>query len=125
MVYFTCQRRNKEENKVAFCRINLSHSEFVNFVHQKNRLLRQPGVVIFDIFLKQILEQSDIYALLNAFDVAIELYIPNWGEMNRPGNLGYPSLRVIKSRRSRADTRPYPYQISLTQGIAIQTDYYH
>ena len=104
--------------------ISLSHSEFVNFVHQKNRLLRQPGVVLFDIFLKQVLDRSNLYALLNAFDVAIELYIPNWGEMNRPGNLGYPSLRVIKSRGSRADTRPYPYRISFTEGIMVQRDYY-
>ncbi len=104
--------------------INLPHSVFVNFVHQKNRLLRQPGVVLFDIFLKQILNRTDLYALLNAFDVAIELYIPDWGEMNRPGNLGYPSLRVIKSRGTRADTRPYPYRISLSEGIVVQTDYY-
>jgi circadian clock protein KaiC len=104
--------------------ITLPHADFVNLIHRKNRLLRQHGVVLFDIFLKQILSQSDLYALLNAFDVAIDLYIPNWGEMNRPGNFGYPSLRVIKSRGTRADTRPYPYRISQTEGIVVQKDYY-
>ncbi|AKG20069.1 ATPase domain-containing protein [Calothrix sp. 336/3] len=105
--------------------INYPHADFVTLVHRKNRLLRQPGVVLFDIFLTKILNQSDLYGLLNTFDVVIDLYIPNWGEMNRPGNLGYPSLRVVKSRGTRADTRPYPYRISQTEGIVVQQDYYH
>ncbi|NES68890.1 MAG: hypothetical protein F6K24_28510 [Okeania sp. SIO2D1] len=101
-----------------------STTEFVNLIYRKNRLLRQPGVVLLDIFLKGILPEAALISLLNAYDIAIELYRPNWGDMNQQGNLGYPSLRLTKARGIKVDPRPYPYKLSPTEGIVLQADYY-
>ena len=98
--------------------------EFVALVHRKNRLLRRPDVSIFDTLLLQMLEKSELYSLLNAFDVVVDLYTPDWGEMALSGNTGYRALRVRKVRGASADTRPYPYTISPTEGIVVQKDYY-
>lgn len=97
---------------------------FVALVHRKNRLLRRPDVSIFDTLLLQMLEKSELYSLLNAFDVVVDLYTPDWGEMALSGNTGYRALRVRKVRGASADTRPYPYTISRTEGIVVQKDYY-
>lgn len=101
-----------------------SHSEFVHLVYRKNRLLKQPDVVFFDTFLKGILEPGMLSSLLNAYDICVELYRPDWGDMNQLGNSGYPSLRITKARSVKADIRPYPYRLHESEGIAIQTDYY-
>jgi circadian clock protein KaiC len=98
--------------------------EFVELVHRKNRLLRRPDVTTFDTLLLQMLEKSELYSLLNAFDVVVDLYTPDWGEMALSGNTGYRALRVRKVRGANADTRPYPYIISRTEGIVVQKDYY-
>jgi circadian clock protein KaiC len=98
--------------------------EFVELVHRKNRLLRRPDVTTFDTLLLQMLEKSELYSLLNAFDVVLDLYTPDWGEMALSGNTGYRALRVRKVRGANADTRPYPYVISRTEGVVVQKDYY-
>ena len=101
-----------------------AHDDFVSLVYRKNRFLRQPGVVLFDIFLKGILQPGLRASLLNAYDISIELYRPDWGEMSQLGNSGYPSLHITKARGIKADTRPYPYRIREGEGIVVQTDYY-
>lgn len=101
-----------------------SHSDFVSLIYRKNRLLHQPSVVLFDIFLKGILEPELRSSLVNAYDISIELYRPDWGEMHQLGNSGYPSLRITKARGVKADTRPYPYRIRDGEGVVVQTDYY-
>ena len=101
-----------------------SQADFVKLIYRKNQLLRQPGVVQFDVFLKDILLPGQQSSLLNAYDNVIDLYRPNWGDMNPQGNLGYPSLRVIKTRGIRSDTRPYPYSLAPTEGVVIQANYH-
>jgi circadian clock protein KaiC len=98
--------------------------ELVGMVHRKNRLLLKPNVVLFDILLKQTLQTSELYSLLNAFDIVLDLYTPDWGEMKQAGISGYRVLQVLKARGAYADTRPYPYTISSTEGIVVQKDYY-
>lgn len=97
--------------------------QFVELVHRKNRLLRRPDVVLFDTLLRQTLQESELYSLLNAFDVVVDLTTPDWGEMEQAGQ-GMRALRVRKARGVRADTRPYPYVISPTEGIVVQKEYY-
>ena len=100
------------------------HTAFVNLVDRKNRLLRQPGVLIFDVFLIGILEAGLRSSLLNAYDVSIEMYRPDWGAMNQHGTFGYPSLRITKARGARVDHRPYPYALSATEGVKMQANFY-
>lgn len=99
--------------------------EFVMLVHRKNRLLRQAGVTIFDTFPQRVLEQSTLANLLNAFDVILDLYTPDWGEMSVTGGVGgYRVMQVRKAPAVGVDTRPYPYTISQHEGIIIQRDFY-
>jgi circadian clock protein KaiC len=98
--------------------------EFVPLVHHKNRMLRRPDVAFFDTLLRQMLQESEHYSLLNAFDVVLDLYTPNWGEMKLAGNTGYRALQVCKARAAAVNARPYPYTISPTEGIVVQKDYY-
>lgn len=98
--------------------------EFVELVHRKNQLLRRPDVALFDALLREMLARSDLYSLLNAFDVVLDLYTPDWGEMKLAGYTGHRALRVRKARGVSADIRPYPYIISPTEGIVVQKEHY-
>lgn len=53
-------------------------SDFVALVHRQIRMLRRTDVAIFCTLLRQTLQVSDHYSLLNAFDVVLDLYVPDW-----------------------------------------------
>lgn len=97
--------------------------EFISLIHRKNRALRQPGITLFDTLPHDVLEPKDLNRMLNAFDVIIDLYTPNWGDMRMVGGGGYRVLKVQKAP-SNVDTRPYPYLIDPARGIVIQDDFY-
>ena len=98
--------------------------EFISLIYRKNRLLRQPDVAMFNTFPQLAMEDSERYSLLNAYDVVLNLYTPNWGEMNQQGKIGNRVLKIGKIRGARADLRPYPYTISPNEGILLQKNYY-
>ncbi len=104
--------------------LNITPGEFVSLVYRKNRLLRRPDVAILDIMLWDTVRDHNLSNLLNTFDVVLDLYTPNWGEMNLAGSVGYRAMQVRKARGVRADSRPFPYTISPTEGIVVQSDYY-
>lgn len=104
--------------------LGLSASDFVSLIYRKNRLLRQPDVALFDTILRETVQGHDLSNLLNTFDVVLDLYTPNWGEMNLAGSIGYRAMQIRKARGVRIDNRPYPYTISTTEGILVQSDYY-
>lgn len=104
--------------------LNLNSEEFVALINRKNRLLCQPGIVLFDTKLRHTLERRHHYSLFNAYDVVLDLYTPNWGEMSPAGRTGYHVLQVHKARGTNVDPRPYPYVISRTEGIIVQSEYY-
>ncbi len=98
-------------------------SEFVALVHRKTRMLRRPDVAVFSTLLRETLERSDLYSLLNAFDVVIDLYTPDWGEVRLNGNMGYRALQVRKARGVRISNQSFPYTISPTQGVVIHKEF--
>ncbi len=98
-------------------------SAFVALVHCKTRMLRRPDVAVLSTLLRETLERSDLYSLLNAFDVVIDLYTPDWGEVRLNGNMGYRALRVRKARGVRASNQSFPYTISPTQGMVIHKEF--
>jgi circadian clock protein KaiC len=104
--------------------LNYSPDEFVAVVNRKNRLINQPEVTIFDTILHKTLLEGQMYSLLNAYDIVLDLYIPNWGEMGLSSETGYRALRVNKARGVGADLRPYPYTISPAQGLQLENHFY-
>ncbi|MFW9996456.1 MAG: RAD55 family ATPase [Candidatus Odinarchaeota archaeon] len=103
--------------------LDYSATEFVKLIHRKNQVLQSPDISIFDIILRDTLSKREIYKLVNSYDVCMDLYIPDWGEMKQAGETGSRVLRVKKARGIITDTRPYPYVIS-SEGIQIQKNFY-
>ena len=98
--------------------------EFISLVHRKNRLLGRPDISLFDVMLAQTLEGNQLHSLMNTYDIVIDLFIPDWGEMTVAGISGYRALQMTKVRGARVDGRPYPYTINDNIGIVVQKDYY-
>ena len=96
---------------------------FVAFVHRQTRILRRPDVAIFTTLLRETLERSDLYSLLNAFDLVIDLYTPDWGEVRFNGNMSYRVLRISKARGTSTSNQSFPYTINPAQGIVIHKDF--
>lgn len=99
-------------------------AEFVRVVHRKVRRLRRPDVAILDTLLHQMLQPADLYSLMGAYDVVLDLYTPDWGEMRAAGAAGGRVLQVRKTRGAHADGRPHPYAIVPGEGIVLRGDYY-
>lgn len=103
--------------------VQYAPDEFITFIERKNRLLRQLDVALFDTILPKTLNESILYSLLNSYDVVLDVYVPNWGEMGQTGQ-GFRVLQVRKSRGTHSDTRPYPYTIRQGKGISVQEGFY-
>ena len=104
--------------------LGVSSDDFVSLVQYKNRVLCRPDVVLYDTLLRRTLLENQVYSLVNAYDVVVDLYTPDWGEMSLSGNIGYRALQVSKARTTHVDLRPYPYVISSAEGIVVQKGYY-
>ncbi|GAC1462413.1 MAG: hypothetical protein NVSMB70_08890 [Chamaesiphon sp.] len=103
--------------------IQYASDEFIKFIESKNRLLRRINVALLDTILPKTLNESILYSLLNSYDVALDVYIPNWGEMGQAGQ-GFRVIQIRKTRGIQADTRPYPYTIRPGKGVVVQEGFY-
>ncbi|MHA1401721.1 MAG: RAD55 family ATPase [Candidatus Heimdallarchaeaceae archaeon] len=103
--------------------INNSAKDFIEFIDYKNRIFRRSNVIIFETLLAKTLEENILYNTMQSYDVVIEMFEPNWGEM---GESGQPlrAIRVKKARGAYVNTRIYPYIIKKGEGIVIQKDIY-
>lgn len=97
--------------------------EFVAFIEQKNRLLRQPNLALLDTILPGTLSDHISYSLRNNYDVVLDIYHPDWGEMEQTGQ-GLRVLKVNKARGVNITTRPYPYTIHSGVGVVMQEGFY-
>lgn len=97
--------------------------EFVAFVEQKNRLLRQPTLALMDTILPGTLNEHISYSLRNNYDVVLDIYHPDWGEMEQTGQ-GLRVLKVNKARGVNVNTRPHPYTIRPGVGVVMQEGFY-
>lgn len=98
-------------------------NDFVAFTESKNRLLRRPDVALFDTIVPKTLSENVRYSLLNSYDVVVDIYVPDWGEMGQVGQ-GLRALHVRKARGTRVDTRPYPYTARPGEGVLVQEGFY-
>jgi len=99
-------------------------NRFVEMIHRKNLLLRNAGAVIFDLMLDQILSTVEFNRMMGAYDVMIELFYPDWGEMQQQG-IGSNAFRIVKSRISKFDNHPYPYTIERGKGVVLHRWFYN
>jgi len=99
--------------------VNLSPREFLSLVYEKNRVLRQEGLALMDLYLTQTVESSTLYTVSSAYDVFVELYVTE-----ERGGVPKRSIRVRKLRGGTYDPRPFPFTIRPQQGVVVNTNYY-
>jgi len=99
--------------------INYAPEEFTHLVHEKNRVLNDPGVSHLDLYLAGALRDNVAISLLNAYDVTLELYYSR-----EEGAVPKRNMRIRKIRGGNFDPRPFPFEIRRKVGVTVDTAYY-
>lgn len=102
--------------------IGMSPEEFKAMLNKRKALIGRPDVAMFDTVMAAEDELQPF--LTNHFDVVIDLYTPDWGDLRGADDRGRPVMRVVKARGVRVDTRPYPFRVSKEGGVVVQKDFY-
>lgn len=93
--------------------------DLIHLVYEKNRILKDPGIVLLDLYLADAMEVRDMNCLSNSYDVMLQLfYAEDRGGMPRR------NLQVRKVRGSTFDPRPFPFSIHREHGILVDSDFY-
>ncbi|MBI3945641.1 MAG: hypothetical protein HY321_06970 [Armatimonadetes bacterium] len=93
--------------------------DLVHLVYEKNRILKEPDVVLLDLYLSNALDARDQNCISNAYDVTLDLFYAE----ERSG-IPRRSLQVRKVRGGTFDPRPFPFAIHREHGILVDGDYY-
>ncbi|MEA3202136.1 MAG: circadian clock protein KaiC [Thermoplasmata archaeon] len=101
--------------------VGMTPEEFKGMLN-KRRLFARSDISMLDTVMASN-DQLQPY-LTNHFDVVIDLYTPDWGDLRGADDRGRPVMRVVKARGVRVDTRPYPFRISKEGGVVVQKDFY-
>lgn len=102
--------------------IGMSAEEFKSMLTKRKSLVNRPDVALFDTVMAS---ETDLQPfLVNHFDVVVDLYTPDWGDLRGADDRGRPVMRVVKARGVRVDTRPYPFRVSKEGGVVVQKDFY-
>ena len=102
--------------------IGMSPEEFKAMLNKRKALIGRPDVAMFDTVMAA---EDDLQPFLtNHFDVVIDLYTPDWGDLRGADDRGRPVMRVVKARGVRVDTRPFPFRVSKEGGVVVQRDFY-
>ncbi|HUR67780.1 MAG TPA: ATPase domain-containing protein [Candidatus Thermoplasmatota archaeon] len=102
--------------------VGMSPEEFKAILTKGRLLSSSPQVSMLDtVMASQDVLQS---YLTNHFDVVIDLYTPDWGDLRGADDRGRPVMRLVKARGVRVDSRPYPFRVSREGGVVVQKDFY-
>ena len=102
--------------------VGLSAEDFKSMLTRRRLLGSRPDVSMLDTVM---MSNDLLHAYLtNHFDVVLDLYTPDWGDLKGADDRGRPVMRIVKARGVRVDTRPYPFRISREGGVVVQKDFY-
>lgn len=97
----------------------LSPRDLVHLVYEKNRILKEPDVVLLDLYLSNAMDERDMNCVSNAYDVMLQLlYAEDRGGIPRR------NLQVLKVRGGTFDPRPFPFSIHREHGLLVDSEYY-
>ncbi|HEX2021964.1 MAG TPA: ATPase domain-containing protein [Candidatus Thermoplasmatota archaeon] len=102
--------------------VGMSPEDFKAMLNKRKSLSSRPDVSLFDTVMAA--DDALQPFLTNHFDVVVDLYTPDWGDMRGADDRGRPVMRVVKARGVRVDTRPYPFRVSKEGGVVVQKDFY-
>ncbi len=97
----------------------ISARDLTHMVYEKNRILKEPGVVLLDLYLANTMEARDMNSLSNAYDVTLRLFY-----VEDRGGIPRRNIQVRKVRGGTFDPRPFPFSIQREHGLLVDSDYY-
>ena len=102
--------------------VGMPPEEFKSLLTRNRTLGSSPQVSV----LQTVMASQDMIQsyLTNHFDVVIDLYTPDWGDLRGADDRGRPVMRLVKARGVRVDSRPYPFRVSKEGGVVVQKDFY-
>jgi circadian clock protein KaiC len=102
--------------------VGMSPEEFKSMLTKRRQYATRSDISMMDT----VMASTDLLQpyLTNHFDVVVDLYTPDWGDLRGADDRGRPVMRVVKARGVRVDTRPYPFRISKEGGVVVQKDFY-
>ena len=102
--------------------MGLPPDQFKIFLTRRRQLVNRPDVSAFDT----VMSSNDTLQpyLTNHYDMVLDLYTPDWGDLRMAGDSDKPVVRVVKARGLKVDTRPYPYRVRSEGGVVVQKEFY-
>lgn len=102
---------------------HLDPAELLVTAERAIRLLRHPQIALLATLHAEMLDAATAGRLASLFDVVVDLYLPDWGEMADDGRR-QPVLAVRKAPAPSVDPRPYPYRVEPGVQLVVRTDFY-
>lgn len=102
--------------------MGLPPDQFKIYLTRRRQLVSSRDVSIFDTVMTT---TDDLQPYLtNHYDMVVDLYSPDWGDLRSAGSSEKPVMRAVKARGLKVDTRPYPYRIRSEGGVVVQKEFY-
>lgn len=102
--------------------MGLPPDQFKIYLTRRRQLVSGRDVSVFDT----VMTTTDTLQpyLTNHYDMVVDLYSPDWGDLRAAGSSEKPVMRVVKARGLKVDTRPYPYRVRAEGGVVVQKEFY-
>jgi len=98
---------------------DLAPRDLLHLVYEKNRILKEPDVVLLDLYLANAMDDRDMNSVSNAYDVALRLFYAE-----DRGGIPRRNLQIRKVRGGTFDPRPFPFSIHREHGLLVDSEYY-
>ncbi|HHX39212.1 MAG TPA: hypothetical protein GX715_04540 [Armatimonadetes bacterium] len=98
----------------------LAPRDLIHLVYEKNRILKEPDVVLLDLYLADAMDPRETNSVSNAYDVSLRLFYAE-----DRGGIPRRNLQIRKVRGGKFDPRPFPFSIHREHGVLVDSDYYH
>lgn len=102
--------------------MGMQPEQFKVFLTRRRQLVNRTDVSVFDTVMSTG-DQLQMY-LTNHYDMVVDLYTPDWGDLRMAGDSEKPVMRMVKARGLKVDTRPYPYRVRSEGGVVVQKEFY-
>lgn len=102
--------------------MGMQPDQFKIFLTRRRQLVNRADISVFD----SVMASDDVLQpyLTNHYDMVIDLYTPDWGDLRMAGDSDKPVMRMVKARGLKVDTRPYPYRVRSEGGVVVQKEFY-
>ena len=86
----------------------LAPRDLIHLVYEKNRILKEPDVVLLDLYLADAMDPRETNSVSNAYDVSLRLFYAE--------DRGDPPTQPPDTQGTRGQVRPAPVSIQHSPG---------